>query len=140
MSLRLKVDITACIFDFKNIELCNQGHYYAEIQFFVQTENAKYPVTPDEYEKIKWKDSQIILPSKNCQRQNIDKSSRNGIKRQKVVYKTQGWNIRFTEEECILNEVAYFTSLIDLPQLDCEDDVSDLRIPLMMEVSLFFHE
>jgi len=65
MSLRLKIDVRTAIFDFKNIELFNQGCYYVEIQFYVQTANAKYLVPPDEYENISWDKSQIVANNKN---------------------------------------------------------------------------
>lgn len=140
MSLRCKVNVAVLVYDFKNIELWNQGHYYAEIQFYVQTVNARYIIAPDEYEKIKWSKNQMTNRSKNWVRTNIDPTSRNGIKQKKAVYKTQGWNIRYTEEECPLNEIAYFTTQIDLPQVENSEEFLDLRIPLIMEVSLYFQK
>lgn len=86
-----------------------------------------------------WTKSQLSSKSKNCHRPNINSASRNGIKHKKVVYKTQGWNIKYTEEECILNEVAYFTTNIDLPEsIQSNNDLLSHRIPLMMEITLFF--
>jgi len=70
----------------------------------------------------------------------LEKGSRNGIKRKKVVYKTQGWNVKYTEEEFKLNELAYFTTNIDIPEIQNSSDVLDIRIPLMMEVILYHHE
>lgn len=140
MSLRFKVNLNAIVFDFKNIELCNQGHYYAEVQFYVQTQNAKYYMVPDQYEKMPWNFGQLSTRAKALYRANIDSTSRNGIKSKKAIYKTKGWNIRFTEEETILNEVSYYIAEIDLPASDPEQALTEHRIPLMMEVTLYFLE
>lgn len=69
---------------------------------------------------------------------NIDPSSRNGIKRLKGAYKTQGWYIKYMEEQWNLNEVAYFTHEIDIPKVYSYEDIEEIRIPLMMQVTLYF--
>lgn len=140
MALKLNVNISSIIFDFKNIELLDQGDYYAEVQFYFQTPQAKYLIPPQEYERIPWEKSQVFVKTKNFNRNNLNSHSRNGTKSKKAIYKTKGWNIKFTEEESILNEVAYYSTEIDLPQSDPEYDISELRIPLMMDIFLYFQK
>lgn len=53
MSLQLKFSIALHLKSFKNINLYNQGNYYAMIRFYVQTESNKYYAKPITHEKIK---------------------------------------------------------------------------------------
>jgi len=138
MALKLNMNVNTVIFDFKNIGLIHKGQYYADIQFFIQTSKARYLIPPKSWEKIPWNASQVPDRSKNFNRNNIDFGTKNGIKSKKVSYKTKGWNIKYTEEEAILNEAVYCNTEIDLPASPTDLDISDLRIPLMMTVLLYF--
>jgi hypothetical protein len=95
---------------------------------------------PDQYEKMHWEVDQLSTRVKVLYRENIDSTSRNGIKSKIAAYKTKGWNIRFTEEETILNEVSYYVAEIDLPVCEPEQELTAHRIPLMMDVTLYFLE
>ncbi|CAI2385088.1 unnamed protein product [Moneuplotes crassus] len=53
-------------------------------------------------------------------------------------YRTKGWNIKFTEEESILNEVVYYEGQVDLPLSSPAYDISQLRIPIMVDAVLYF--
>ncbi|CAI2384977.1 unnamed protein product [Moneuplotes crassus] len=138
MALKLHINISTVIFDFKNIQIIEQGHYYASVKFYVQTQNAQYLIPPKEYEGISWTSSQVPVRTKNFNRNNLDEGINNGIRIKRAEYKTKGWNIKFTEEESILNEIVYSSGEIDLPVSDPDYDFSELRIPLMMDATLYF--
>lgn len=71
-------------------------------------------------------------------RKNLDYSSQSGINLENYSYKTHGFNIKYIEEECDLNEAINFDLMIDVPKQQSPQDVSKLRTPLNMEVCLFF--
>lgn len=71
-------------------------------------------------------------------RQNIDSNSKSGVNLSRHCYKSNSFNIKYIEEECDLNEVVYFEMMVDLPKVEEAGDVSALRIPLNMEVSLYY--
>ena len=138
MSLKAKASIKVCLFEFKNIELSNQGHYFVELKFYIQTQNAKYYAKPCDFKRIKWDKNQIDKSRRNWNRRNIDPFLRSCINGEKAAYKSHSWSIRFAEEEVILNEIAWFNIEIDLPTITNKNKFLNLRIPLMMEAVLYF--
>lgn len=71
-------------------------------------------------------------------RKNIDSTSKSGLNPLNYSYKTHGFNIKYIEECCDLNEVVYFEQMVDVPKLDNPNSINHLRVPLNMEVSLFY--
>ena len=65
MSLKAKASIKVCLFEFKNIELSNQGHYFVELRFFIQTQNARYFAKPCDYRDLSWNRNQISKSRRN---------------------------------------------------------------------------
>jgi len=53
MSLQLKFSIALQVKSFKNLNLYNQGNYYAEVRFYIQTKTHKYYAKPIAMEKVK---------------------------------------------------------------------------------------
>lgn len=76
--------------------------------------------------------------SKWMTRKNLDYRSKSGVNPINYSYKTHGFNIKYIEEECDLNEVAYFEQMIDVPCLEEAKEINNLRVPLNMEITLFY--
>lgn len=99
MSFQLKFSIALHVKSFKNINLYNQGNYYAEIRFYVQTKKDKFYAKPIAMEKVKNSNPRRNTVSKWMSRNNIDSQSLSGIDLTTFSYKTHGFNIKYIEEE-----------------------------------------
>lgn len=139
MSLKSKVNIVAHIGSFRSIAMYCQGNYYCEIKFYIETQHAKYFAKPVKREKAN-KKKLDIKESRFINNDMIDRTRKNSIKFTKRVYNTQGFKVEYNLDECNLNEYAYFMQEIDLPKLEVENQVSDLKIPLMMKVTLYVNQ
>lgn len=135
MSLKAKVEIMVHIGSFRSIAMYNQGSHYCEIRFYIQTPNAQYYFKPIKREKANKKFT--ARESRFINNDMIDRGRRNSIKVSKRVYCTQGFTVEYNLDECNLNEYAHFSQDIDLPKVDTSEEMLDIKLPLIMECTLY---
>ncbi|CAI2385814.1 unnamed protein product [Moneuplotes crassus] len=134
MSLKANVQIAVLVSAFRTMGVCEQGDYYCEVRFYIETPIARYYANPVQREGIResilhLKESRVI------NRDMIDVIPERSQCRKK--YTTQIMRIRYNLEECNMNELVFFTHEIDLPKVETSDDWLSVYIPLNIEVKLF---